>query len=61
MELIKFENQDYQHLGGITLALGEFDGLHLAHQKLINETIKYARENNLKAAVLTLIPILILF
>ncbi|HHX80124.1 MAG TPA: riboflavin biosynthesis protein RibF [Acholeplasmataceae bacterium] len=56
MELIKFENQDYQHLGGITLALGEFDGLHLAHQKLINETIKYARENNLKAAVLTFDP-----
>lgn len=42
MELIHFKNQNYHYLGGIALALGEFDGLHRAHQSLIGETVKYA-------------------
>lgn len=56
MELIHFKNQNYHYLGGIALALGEFDGLHRAHQSLIGETVKYARENKLKAGVLTFEP-----
>lgn len=56
MELIYFDYHDYHHLGGIALALGEFDGLHLAHQTLIGEAVKYAQENNLKTAVLSFDP-----
>ncbi len=38
---------------GTVLALGFFDGVHLAHQKLIKKAVETAKENNLKSAVLT--------
>ncbi len=56
MELINFDYQDYRNLGGLALAMGEFDGLHLAHQKLIAQAIDFARNNGLKSAVLTFDP-----
>lgn len=31
--------------------LGNFDGVHIGHQKLINEAIKYAKLNNLKTII----------
>lgn len=34
------------------LALGNFDGLHIAHIKIINSCIEYARKNNLKSGVM---------
>ena len=34
------------------LALGNFDGLHLAHIKLLNDCLKYARVHNLSGGVL---------
>ena len=34
------------------LALGNFDGVHRAHTKIIKNCVKYARENNLKSGVL---------
>lgn len=37
----------------IVLILGFFDGVHLAHQKVIKEGLRVARENNLKAAIMT--------
>lgn len=36
----------------IAIALGNFDGLHLAHQQLIVDMVKKAREKGLKASVL---------
>ena len=36
-----------------SIALGNFDGVHLGHQKLIKETIEIARERGLKSAVFT--------
>ena len=36
------------------VAIGNFDGVHYGHKKLINETIKAARENSKKAVVFTL-------
>lgn len=41
---------------GLVLALGYFDGLHLAHQKLINKTISIAKENNYKSGLMTFHP-----
>ena len=35
------------------VAIGNFDGVHYGHKKLINETIKAARENSKKAIVFT--------
>lgn len=37
----------------IVLILGFFDGLHLAHQKVIKEGVKQARKRNLKAVLMT--------
>lgn len=56
MELIHFQDLDYHHLGRLALALGEFDGLHIAHQRLIQEAVRFARENGLKSAALTFDP-----
>ncbi|WP_317316853.1 bifunctional riboflavin kinase/FAD synthetase [Peptostreptococcus russellii] len=35
------------------VTIGNFDGVHKGHQTLINKTIKYSRENNLKSVVFT--------
>ncbi|MCL4442324.1 MAG: bifunctional riboflavin kinase/FAD synthetase [Firmicutes bacterium] len=40
----------------ITVALGNFDGIHLGHQRLIGEAVANARRNNGTAAVLTFHP-----
>lgn len=37
---------------GTVVALGNFDGLHIAHMTIIRNGIQYAREHNLKAGVL---------
>ena len=38
----------------LSLALGFFDGVHIAHRKLIQKTVDYAKQNKLKSAVITL-------
>lgn len=40
----------------LTVALGNFDGIHLGHQKLIGEAVSIARQDNGKASVLTFDP-----
>ena len=37
----------------LSFALGFFDGVHLAHQKVILNAVNYAKENHIKSAVLT--------
>lgn len=41
------------HNPHLALALGFFDGVHLAHQKLILHAVKFAKENGIKSAVVT--------
>ncbi len=41
---------------GIVLALGYFDGLHLAHQSLIQKTLEIAKEKNSCSGLLTFQP-----
>ena len=42
--------------GPCALAIGNFDGVHLGHQKLIAETVSCARRNGLTPAVITFDP-----
>ena len=41
---------------GLAIAIGNFDGLHLGHKKIIARTLEIARENGLKPAVITFEP-----
>lgn len=45
-----------EEVKGCCLALGNFDGVHRGHQRLIRLTIEKARERNLASVVLTLDP-----
>lgn len=36
-----------------SIALGMFDGLHIAHQKIIKKAVEWANKNNTKSVVLT--------
>ena len=53
MEIIRIQNKQFIELKNPTCAaIGNFDGVHLAHQILINESKKH----NLKSAVITFSP-----
>ncbi len=43
------------------IAIGNFDGLHLGHQKVLLQAKKKARENNLKFGVITFEPVPVMF
>ncbi|HWO78002.1 MAG TPA: bifunctional riboflavin kinase/FAD synthetase [Bacillus sp. (in: firmicutes)] len=40
----------------LALALGYFDGVHLGHQKVIQTAVNYAKEHQIKSAVMTFDP-----
>ncbi|OQB51687.1 MAG: Riboflavin biosynthesis protein RibF [Firmicutes bacterium ADurb.Bin146] len=50
MKIISSEDR-YKFASKNAIALGNFDGLHIAHKKLILNTVKLAKENNLKSLV----------
>jgi len=56
MELIKFDFNKNYNIEDLVVALGEFDGLHLAHQTLINKTINFSKELNVKSAIISFDP-----
>ena len=37
-------------------AIGEFDGIHLGHQALINETLNLSKKYQCKSAIITFYP-----
>ena len=43
------------------VAIGNFDGIHLGHQKVFIETKKYARKNKIKFGILTFSPLPVMF
>jgi riboflavin kinase / FMN adenylyltransferase len=43
------------------IAIGNFDGVHKGHQKVFNETRKFARRNKIKFGVLTFKPLPVMF
>lgn len=58
MEIIRLSEleHDYTVLDGLSIALGQFDGLHLAHQLLIEKAVKYGKENDIKTGIMTFDP-----
>ena len=45
--------EDFVELKDLSLGLGFFDGVHLAHQTIIKTVVKKAKENGLKSAIIT--------
>ncbi|MDA9180725.1 bifunctional riboflavin kinase/FAD synthetase [Pelagibacteraceae bacterium] len=60
MKIYKNANLNKKHQNGV-IAIGNFDGLHLGHQKVINEAKKKARKNNLPFGIMTFEPVPIMF
>ena len=46
MKIYKNPNLNRKHLNGV-IAIGNFDGLHLGHQKVINEARRKAKKNKI--------------
>ena len=46
---------------GSAIAIGNFDGLHIGHQKVFKKTKNFAKKNNIKFGVLTFNPLPVMF
>ena len=53
-------NLDRKHLSGV-IAIGNFDGLHLGHQKVIREARQKAKKFKLPLGVITFEPVPVMF
>ena len=60
MKIYKNLNLNKKHCGGV-VAIGNFDGLHLGHQKVINEAKRKAKKNKLPFGVMTFEPVPVMF
>jgi riboflavin kinase/FMN adenylyltransferase len=56
MELIYFNDYLNKYKYDLAVTIGSFDGIHLAHQQLINVTKKVSEKLNYKSAVITFDP-----
>jgi len=53
MKVVYIEKYEKFNLENLTIALGYFDGIHIAHKKLLNKTLEIASSTNTKSAILT--------
>lgn len=60
MKIYSNPSLDQKHRGGI-IAIGNFDGVHLGHQKIIGEAKKKAKKNKLPFGVMTFEPVPVMF
>jgi riboflavin kinase/FMN adenylyltransferase len=60
MKIYSNTNLNKKHHNGV-IAIGNFDGLHLGHQKVINEARIKARKNNLPFGIITFEPVPVMF
>lgn len=57
MELIRIDSKSLNLIpSNLVVTIGQFDGLHIAHQLLINKAIEYGKKMNLASAVFTFEP-----
>ena len=60
MKIYNNPNLNLKHLNGV-IAIGNFDGIHLGHQKVINEAKKKAMKNKLPFGLMTFEPVPVMF
>ena len=60
MKIYKNTNLNKKHKGGV-IAIGNFDGIHLGHQKVIKEAKKKAKKNKLPFGIMTFEPVPVMF
>ena len=60
MKIYNNANLNQKHLNGV-IAIGNFDGLHLGHQKVINEAKQKAKKYKLPLGVMTFEPMPAMF
>ena len=60
MKIYNNINLKNKHLNSV-MAIGNFDGLHLGHQKVINEAQKKAKKLKLPFGVMTFEPVPVMF
>ena len=59
MKIYKNANLNKKHTKAV-IAIGNFDGLHLGHQKVLSEA-KKAKKHNLPFGVMTFEPVPVMF
>ena len=60
MKIYKNANLNKKHCKGV-IAIGNFDGLHLGHQKVIKEAKQKAKKNKIPFGVMTFEPVPVMF
>ena len=60
MKIYKNPSLDQRHLNSV-IAIGNFDGLHLGHQKVITEAKRKAKKNKIPLGVMTFEPVPVMF
>ena len=60
MKIYKNANLNKEHHKSV-IAIGNFDGIHLGHQKVINEAKKKAKKNKLPFGIMTFEPVPVMF
>ena len=60
MKIYSNINLDKKHHNSV-IAIGNFDGLHLGHQKVINEAKEKAKKNKLPFGIMTFEPVPVMF
>jgi riboflavin kinase/FMN adenylyltransferase len=56
MEIIRVREKIYHNLNAPSVALGNFDGVHLGHQEILRQTVQSARPKGRDAVVYTFDP-----
>jgi riboflavin kinase / FMN adenylyltransferase len=56
MEIIRVREKIYQHFDAPSVALGNFDGVHLGHQTILRRTVESAHGKGREAVVYTFDP-----
>ena len=60
MKIYNNANLDKKHHRAV-IAVGNFDGVHLGHQKVIKEAKKKAKKNKLPFGIMTFEPVPVMF